>query len=171
MKNSLKLSWTDVECMLHNIIREMHREQWSPDLIVGVDRGGLPISVMLSHYLGVKHENLKVSLRGEDGEDCESNLWLPELAVEEGKQLLIVDDINDTGATQAWIKDDWSKSVSGSSPDFLEKHWHTNIRWASLVTNDASKETTDYYGMSINKLESNVWIDFPWESWWGRRTT
>jgi hypoxanthine phosphoribosyltransferase len=169
MTDKVQLTWQDVEYMLHDIVRDMHNDGWKPDLVVGIDRGGLPISVMLSHYLAVQHENVKVSLRDATDSECESNLWLPELALE-GKKILIVDDINDTGATQAWIKKDWTDSVSGVNPNFVLDYWHDSIRWASLVDNEASEETSDYTGMSINKLENDVWIDFPWESWWTRST-
>lgn len=169
MTDKLQLTWDDVEYMLHDIVRDMYKDEWRPDIIVGIDRGGLPISVMLSHYLGVRHENVKVSLRDSNGSDCESNLWLPELVLE-GTRILIVDDINDSGATQAWLKEDWTSSVAGVNPNFVLDHWHENIRWASLVDNTASEEESDYCGMSINKIENDVWIDFPWESWWTRST-
>jgi hypoxanthine phosphoribosyltransferase len=95
-------------------------------------------------------------------------LWAPELVLE-GKNILLVDDINDTGATQTWMKEDWASSV-GTCPDFVEKYWHNSIRWASLVDNESSLESSDYTGITINKHEHDVWIDFPWESWWSRST-
>ena len=169
MTERYNLSWQDVEHLLHNIVRNMFLDGWKPDLIVGVDRGGLPISVMLSHYLECRHENVKVSLRDANGADCESNLWLPELATE-GTKILIVDDINDTGAAQAWMKNDWAASVAGVNSNFINDYWHNGIRWASLVNNDASNEESDYAGLRINKFENDVWIDFPWESWFNRST-
>ena len=169
MTDKVALTWEDVEHLVHDIVRDMYLDEWKPDIIVGIDRGGLPISVMLSHYLGVRHENVKVSLRDANGSDCESNLWLPELAVE-GKRILIVDDINDSGATQTWLKEDWASSVAGVNPNFILDYWHDSIRWASLVDNESSDESSDYCGMVINKHENDVWIDFPWESWWTRST-
>jgi hypoxanthine phosphoribosyltransferase len=87
-----------------------------------------------------------------------------------GKKILLVDDINDSGATQAWLKEDWASSVAGVEPDFVDKHWHKSVRLAVLVDNEASDQYTDYCGMSVNKVEKDVWIDFPWESWWTRST-
>jgi hypothetical protein len=167
MTDRLSLTWSDVEQLVNSIVRDIHLSQWMPDLIVGVDRGGLPASTMISHYLQLPHESVKVSLR--DYESTASILWLPEDVIE-GKKILLVDDINDSGATQTWLKNDWSESVAGVEVDFIEKFWHNSVRWASLVNNDASSEESDYVGMSVNKLEQDIWIDFPWESWWARST-
>lgn len=167
MTDKLNLNWTDIENLVQSILQQIQLEGWLPDLVVGVDRGGLVASLMISHYLGVPHESIKVSLR--EHVTTETIAWLPD-DVCEGKKILIVDDINDTGATQAWIKEDWASCVSGIEVDFVDKFWHNSIKWASLVNNDASDEESDYSGMSVNKLEQDVWIDFPWESWWSRRT-
>ena len=167
MSERLSLNWQDVQFYVHEILRQMQQAQWMPDLIMGVDRGGLPISTMISHYLTLPHESVKVSLR--DIQQTESLLWAPEDVVS-GYKILIVDDINDSGATQAWLKADWASAVAGSTPDFVEQFWHKSVRWASLVENEASEESSDFVGLTINKHETDVWIDFPWESWWNRST-
>jgi hypothetical protein len=164
--NKLLLTWQDVEQGVQTIIRSMQLSDWRPNLIIGVDRGGLPASTMLSHYLKVPHQSVKVSLR--DNPDTESLLWAPE-EVLDGKNILLVDDINDTGATQTWLRSDWASSVAGVCPDF-DAYWHDRVKWASLVENESSKEYSDYYGIAVNKHEQDVWIDFPWESFWSRST-
>jgi hypoxanthine phosphoribosyltransferase len=167
MSNKLPLNWQDIQHLVQEIARQIQTSGWKPDIVIGVDRGGLVPSVMLSHYLGIPHESIKVSLR--DNVSTESLLWAPEMALE-GKNILLVDDINDSGATQAWIRKDWADSVAGVDPCFDDNFWHDEIRWASLVDNEASVETSDFTGMSVNKMEQDVWIDFPWESWWNRST-
>jgi len=167
--HKLLLSWEDVEHQCQTIVQQMQIDRWIPDLIIGIDRGGLVASSMISHYLKVPHQSVKVSLRENGGEGTQSLLWAPEDVIE-GSRILIVDDINDTGATQAWLRADWASSVAGVEPHFDAVHWHNNVRWASLVENDASDEYSDYHGMVINKLEHDLWVDFPWESWWNRST-
>jgi hypoxanthine phosphoribosyltransferase len=106
--------------------------------------------------------SLDVSLR--DGGGQESNTWLPEDALS-GTRTLVVDDINDSGATFTWIRNDWQQSING----LLEKAtfpWHTTVRFASVVHNLASQEISDYSGMEINKAEDPSWISYPWEEWW-----
>ena len=90
MSERLSLNWQDVQFYVHEILRQMQQAQWMPDLIMGVDRGGLPISTMISHYLTLPHESVKVSLR--DIQQTESLLWAPEDVVS-GYKILIVDDI------------------------------------------------------------------------------
>lgn len=163
----LSLSWADTETLVSEIARQIYVSGWRPDLIIGVDRGGLPASIMLSHYLDIPHETVKVSLR--DGGVCESVTWAPSDVIN-GSRILIVDDINDSGATQAWLREDWAGCVEGVCADFDQIHWHQDVRFAALVSNESSPEICDYSGMSINKMERDVWIDFPWESWWNRST-
>lgn len=167
MLKKCSLSWGDIEYLANTIVRDINVSGWRPDLIIGIDRGGLILSNMLSQYLEIPHATVKVSLR--DFKDTESLLWAPE-EVLAGKNILLVDDINDSGATQAWLMEDWASAVAGVEPDFIDKYWHKSVRLAVLVDNEASDQYTDYCGMSVNKVEKDVWIDFPWESWWTRST-
>lgn len=165
MKKQL-VTWCDVEHQVQEILRQMHRDQWVPDYVVGLTRGGLVPANMISQYLDVPMETLKVSLR-DDNRLPESNNQMAHDAFI-NKRILIVDDINDTGATLNWIKQDWIK-------DDLEAGrwnavWGGNVRVATLYDNESSRSTltVDYSAVTINKAEEDVWIDFPWESWWQR---
>jgi hypoxanthine phosphoribosyltransferase len=154
-----------VKSWIHDIIRAMNADGWRPDYIVGLTRGGLVPATMLSHYLDVPMHTLKVSLR-DDVDGPESNLWMAEDAFNMTKEILIVDDINDTGATLNWIREDWQSSCLPDSKDW-KLVWGNNVRTAVMINNEASEfADVDYVGMSINKLEEPVWCVFPWEEWW-----
>lgn len=160
--NKLYLTNQDIEKYVANIVSQMYADNWRPDYIVGITRGGLIPSVMLSHYTGIKMHTLDVRLRDGDGE-CESNCWMAEDACD-GKNILILDDINDTGATFNWIMEDWHSSVY-NMPDTI---WGHNVRFAALIDNVASecKVEMSYTGTEINKAEDPSWIVFPFEEWW-----
>jgi hypoxanthine phosphoribosyltransferase len=160
-------TWQDVENQTQEILRQLQRDAWQPDYVVGLTRGGLVPANLISQYLEVPMETLKVSLRDASMEHPpESNLWMAEDAYRR-KKILIVDDINDSGATLNWIKKDWEDSCLPESDRWFEV-WGDNVRIAVLVDNEASKSqlNSNYSAIGLNKAEEDCWIVFPWEDWW-----
>ena len=160
-----KIHYTDkqIGSMVHDIIRQMNTDNWKPDYVVGITRGGLYPALMISHYLNIPMHTLKVSMR--DSDQRESNMWMAEDAFN-NKNILIVDDINDSGATLDWVKYDWESSCHADSDKWLDV-WNHNVKFATIVDNEDSKfGDVDYTAMSINKFEEPSWIVFPWEEWW-----
>lgn len=168
--------------MVNNISFQMYKDNWRPDYIVGLTRGGLIPAVIMSNMLDIPMETLKVSLRDSDT-GPESNLWMaedafgyvPDSALDlnptsiyndygQGKNILIVDDINDTGATLDWIINDWQSSCLPDDPQW-KNVWGNNVRVAVLVDNLSSQfsRKVDYCAKIVNKAEDDVWIVFPWE--------
>jgi xanthine phosphoribosyltransferase len=176
--NKLKLNFLETQNLIGKICRDISVDGWKPDYVVGITRGGLLPAVMISHYFNVPCETLKVSLR--DGGDTESKTWMAEDAfgfVGDGtgtiadpafrKNILIVDDINDSGATIDWIINDWRASCMPNSP-IWNVVWGNTTRFAVVVDNLASKcqIKMNYVGTEVNKAENDVWVDFPYEEWW-----
>jgi len=174
-------SWQDVENACVNIALQMYKDAWRPDYIVGITRGGNVPATILSNMLGVRGEALKVSLRDAEGHN-ESNCWMSSDAfgyVEENerelykarwdiskrKNILIVDDINDTGATFNWIKEDWRASCLPDEPTW-DTVWHKNVRFATITDNLSSEfdGEVDYSVHEVNKVEEDVWLVYPWEN-------
>lgn len=158
----LHLSWHDIERYTAEVVRNMITAQWIPDYIVGINRGGLCPSVMISHYFQLPHYTLDVRLRDGDNDGGESNLWMPEDVVG-GTNILLVDDIVDAGNTLSWIHSDWCESTPG-----VDAHWGTRIKTAALIHNVSCGMDVDFAGVEINKLEFDQWIVFPWESFWNK---
>ena len=158
-------TWQDVENQTQEILRQLQRDAWMPDYVVGLTRGGLVPANLISQYLQIPMECLKVSLR-DDNVQPESNLWMSEDAYE-GKKILIVDDINDSGATLNWIKEDWQDGCLPEADRWF-KVWGGNVRVDTLVDNEASASelNVSYTAVGLNKAEEDVWIVFPWEDWW-----
>ena len=141
------------------------RSHWQPDYIVGLSRGGLVPGVMISHWLNVPFKPLEVSLR--DGGYCKSSKSLARKAFgqnEDGvkKNILIVDDINDTGQTFNWIMRDWSQTCGVRYDETQRCVWNDTVRFAVIVNKVTSKCDVgiDYEG---TRITDNNWIHFPWE--------
>jgi hypoxanthine phosphoribosyltransferase len=192
--NKLIISQLELNGLVNKICRDILVSDWRPDYIVGITRGGLIPAVMISQYLNIPMHTLGVSLR--DGNEAESNLWMAEDALgpnsreryienpvdvagileaasdllEQGsfyKNILIVDDINDTGATFNWIINDWRSGCFPNDDSWAEV-WNNNVKFAVVIDNLASNCNVkmDFVGKEINKAENDVWVDFPWEDWW-----
>jgi len=178
-----KLSWHHIECLTQEILRQMQQDQWHPDYVVGLTRGGLTPAVLISQYLGIPMYALKISLR-DSVDDSESNLWMAEEAFgyvsqdeqatigsrwdpSHRKRILIVDDINDSGATLEWLKQDWQSNCLPNEISVWNTVWNRNVKFAVLVDNKTSSfKTVDYFAHSVNKLDDPQWIVFPWEQFW-----
>jgi hypoxanthine phosphoribosyltransferase len=176
-------SWQDVEDACVNIALQMYKCNWRPDYIVGITRGGNVPATILSNMLGVRGEALKVSLRDNyGGESSESNLWMAEDAfgyvpaeeqevlkcrwdLYKRKNILIVDDINDTGATFNWIKEDWQSSCLPNETSAWDSVWNSNVRFAVITENLSSDfDGVQYYYDEVNKAEEDCWLVYPWEN-------
>lgn len=170
----------DFRSMVSKLGRKIASSSWQPDYIVGITRGGLYPALLLSHYLEVPMHTLSVQLR--DSEiGPESNLWMAEDAFgyqsKEDlpgssnpalrKNILIVDDINDSGETFNWIINDWKSSCMPNHSAW-DDIWNHNVKFAVIVDNLSSKCNLkmDFASMEINKNENPEWIVFPWEEWW-----
>ena len=164
----LRLTYDQYENLVSDLCRQIVNSSWRPDYVVGISRGGLMAATMISHYFDIPMQPLEVSLR--DGGICVSHGAMAEDAygydMDAPKNMLIVDDINDSGATFNWIINDWQTGIC--SVERWDNIWNNNVKFAVIVDNLDSqcKVSMDFVGMEINKSNDNVWIEFPYEVWW-----
>ena len=163
--NKLILTPPQFNGLIAKICRDIMLSDWRPDIIVGIGRGGLLPAVMISQYFNIKMNSLDISLR--DGGDTVSNCGLAADAYD-GANILVVDDINDTGATFNWLMEDWRSSALPSAIRWDNDVWNKTVKFAVVVDNLASECNVkmDFAGMEVNKAEKDVWIEFPYEEWW-----
>jgi|TARA_R100000084_G_C4651793_1_gene150189 hypothetical protein len=121
--------------------------RWDPDLIIAIARGGCVPGVYLSHLLDKPLE--VVTWQTRDGLRKE---W-PNM--HEGRQVLLVDDINDSGLTFKQIHDCFYDDYQWDS-----KKVKQNVKTASLWERAGSQFNVDFYA---RKVDTEDWIVFPWE--------
>lgn len=137
---------------LESIARQLEVDSWKPDFLVGVGRGGLVPAAYLSHRTGLT----MLSVDHSSGDAAFADELLEKLAAKsrEGSKILIVDDINDSGSTIAYLRD------TLASHGCREEH----IRVAVLVNNLISKARVEYAGTNMDRSADKRWFVFPWEA-------
>jgi hypoxanthine phosphoribosyltransferase len=159
--------WNKVERAIQDIAMQMYKDNWRPDYIVGITRGGLVPAVMLSHMTDIPMHTLCVQLGAEGlDENTESNCWMAEDAYgynEKKKNILVIDDINRGGDALAWLMNDWKSGCLPGDTLTWESVWHNNVKFAALMADPNSIVETDYFSAEFSDEDDN-WIEFPWES-------
>ncbi|MBE0633064.1 phosphoribosyltransferase, partial [Candidatus Bathyarchaeota archaeon] len=116
--------------------------------MVGLARGGWVLSRVLCDYLGVKDlVSLKVEHWGVTATpDGRAQIKYPFDIDLTGRNVLVVDDITDTGESMI-IAEEYVQSMNPAS-----------VKTAALRHIEGSKFTPDYYG----DVSSWRWVVFPW---------
>ena len=137
----------DMKTALSKIISQIESSNFTPEIIFSINRGGCIPGVYLSHAINVQHKVIDVQLR----DDLNSpNIKSLSNIISIYNNILIIDDINDTGSTFNFIK----KSF---------KNHNKNLYYASLIENKTSSFKVNFFGKIINKSIDPKWIVFPWE--------
>ena len=140
-KNLIMLDEMAIYNCLNKIIREINLHSFKPEVVVGVQRGGLIPAVQLSHYYEVPLQTISVSFR-----DQSNVVGLDVLAkMDPTKKTLVIDDINDSGQTLI---------------EFTANIQHEKYATLTMFTKRSSDYTVDFYAQ---EAEDHKWIVFPWE--------
>jgi len=162
--NKLIVDQKQFNGLVNNLCRQIAKSNWLPDYIVGIVPGGLVAATMLSKYFEVPLYTLNAT-----AEDPESNLWMSEDAfgcTSEPKKILIVNDVNRTGKTLNWIKQDWQTSSFPNGTRWNEV-WNGSTRFAVLYDFAPANMDVDidYSAVELAHYETDELI-FPYENWW-----
>ena len=153
MKNQINYTVEDFEEGVLSIYKNIQAVGNPFNRIVGIARGGLFLANRLSYMLDVPMTPLSWSLR--DGDERESNVWIPE-AIQQGENVLIVDDIIDSGDTLRSILEDWNGNI-------VEDLRMENVSIATCFWNITQETTPDFFHKTIDRNESDSWVEFWWE--------
>lgn len=137
---------------VRTIAAKLASDHWQPDFLIGVGRGGLVPGAYLSHASGMTLLSVDYSSQV----FAFADELLRQLANKsiDGKRLLIVDDINDSGSTIAQLRA--ALKAAGAV--------ESNIRVAVLLNNVRSGATADYWAREIDRATDKSWFVFPWEA-------
>ena len=89
--------WNEMRRDVNTLCREILLDEFNPEVIVGLSRGGLTPGVMMSHWMQKPFKPVKASLR-------DFPEWEDYLPKKTDERVLIVDDICDSGETFDRIK-------------------------------------------------------------------
>jgi len=149
--DNLVYTWSDFDNDILDISKQLQDAEWVPDYIVGVKRGGLIPAVKLSHIFNKPLIMMSCQLR--DSNDKEVRLYEVE-EIQNDKNVLIVDDICDSGITMSEIMIQFFSNLFAPN----------NIRTCSLICNTSQNFIVDYYAQGIDRSIDKRWIIFPWET-------
>ena len=134
---------------LNKIIEQIKNSNWSPEVVISINRGGCVPGIYLSHRLSLHHKVIDIQLRDSNKPP---DLKIIKKRIKEFDNILLVDDINDSGKTLKTIYD-------------LTNAYSKIIYNATLIYNQESKVKTDFYGKEIRRSKDQNWYVFPWEEW------
>lgn len=153
-------SFPDFCAGIDSIANAVRSSGWTPDLIVGIVRGGSVPAVFLSHKLKIPVQMVHWNTRDDTRWGNEHNCWIPE-EMYSGLQVLVVDDIVDGGDTIRELVQDWLEATGGLDDNIKIID---NLRVAALIYNTSQDVTVDFYHRTIDREVDKRWVVFPWEA-------
>lgn len=144
------MSWDDLGLGSRQLAEAVHADDWIPDLVLGISRGGLLVAGALAYALGVKN-TATISVEFYTGIDERLELPMllppvPDLVDLTSARVLIADDVADTGATLELVHDFCAGRVA-------------EARIAVLYEKSRSTVSSEYVWRRTDR-----WITFPWSA-------
>ena len=140
--------WDQIYQMLLDLAQQIRRDEYKPDVIVGVSRGGWPPARVMSDLLQNPNlANMKVEFYKDIGvRNKKPRITQPATIEVIGKRVLVVDDVSDTGHSLRVVA------------NHLRRKPAEELRVCTIYMKPQSIYRPDYYSRTTRK-----WIIFPWE--------
>jgi len=144
------MTWDDLGTGSRELAETLLADEWVPDLVLGISRGGLLIAGALAYALGVKN-TATISVEFYTGIDERLELPMllppvPDLIDLGSARVLIADDVADTGATLELVRNFCAGRVA-------------QARVAVLYEKSRSTVACEYVWRRTDR-----WITFPWSA-------
>jgi len=152
------IAYSDFVADVIAIADALEADDWQPDHIVGIGRGGLVPGAYLSHRTGIS----LLSVDQSSGVPDFSVELIGKLALSTkgGQRILLVDDINDSGRTIEAVRRTMVEQGGTAA----------NVRVGVLIDNVRSAAKVDYRSRTIDRATDKRWFVFPWEAMASRET-
>ena len=144
------LTWEIFGSATRELAEAVAADGWIPDIVVAVARGGLTVAGALAYALGVKNCGA-INVEFYTGVDARLDVPVvlpPSLNIVDvtGLQVLIVDDVADTGHTLRLVREVLAQHVAEARTAVLY------LKSQSVIVPTYSWKRTD------------AWINFPWST-------
>lgn len=158
-----KIYYTNAEFVsgLSIIVDKLRNDNWIPEVIIGILRGGIIPAVYFSHAF---NDLSLISVEWSIRDNIVGKYVPPELEgyLFSNSRMLVVDDICDSGATLVELFDEF-KSIYRNEK--LIEPINLNVRAAVMHYNEGQDNfIPNYYHHKINKNITPTWIVYPWEN-------
>jgi uncharacterized protein len=144
------MQWQDLGDAARELAHTVHDDGYRPDIILAIARGGLLPAAAVAYALGIKNTyTMNVEFYTDIDQRLDVPMVLPpvpELIDVENADLLIVDDVADTGRTLEVVHDFCEGKVA-------------EVRTAVLYEKSRSLVKCDYVWRRTDR-----WITFPWSA-------
>jgi hypoxanthine phosphoribosyltransferase len=144
------MTWPELGVASRLLAQQVHDDGYRPDIVFAIARGGLLVAATMAYALGVKNTyTVNVEFYTDVDKRMELPIMLPpvpELVQLEDAKLLIADDVADTGATLALVREFCDGKVA-------------EVRTAVLYEKPRSLVRCDYVWRRTER-----WITFPWSA-------
>src|SRR5262245_15641362 len=144
------MTWEELGSGARELAELVHADGYRPDIVLAIARGGLLVGGAIGYALGVKNTfTMNVEFYTGVDERLPMPMLLPpvpDLVDFAETKVLIADDVADTGATLALVKDFCAGKVG-------------EVRCAVLYEKPRSEVRCEYVWRRTDR-----WIDFPWSA-------
>lgn len=143
------VSWNRFAGLCRQLADKLDSAGYRPDLVIAIARGGYAPARVLADYFGVMNvASIKVEHYKGPRQMVKARIRHPLPAHIEGRRVLIVDDVSDTGDT-----------FEVAVPHIRERLPGAEIRTAVLLHKAACPVLPDFWAKKVVKWR---WIIYPW---------
>jgi hypothetical protein len=143
------ISWSHFYRLCGRLYHRVSGSGFEPQLIVAIARGGYPVARVLADFFGSMNLiSLKIEHYHGPDKLARATIPYPRPLPVDGRRVLLVDDVSDSGDTFA------------AAFEHLAQHGSpSELRTAVLHHKTLSSQVPDYYAQRIVKWR---WVTYPW---------